>query len=73
MTELTKQRFAKFRRNKPAWFSFVVLIAAYLLSLTSPWLVNDKPLFLKYNGKFYFSEVNGGVTYVHMRMSGISV
>jgi len=53
LTELTRQRLAKFKQNKPAWFSFVILFAAYLLSLTSPWLVNDKPLFLKYNGKFY--------------------
>ena len=53
MTELTKQRLAKFRQNRFAWFSFVILAAAYLLSLTSPWLVNDKPLFLKYGGKFY--------------------
>jgi microcin C transport system permease protein len=53
MTELAKQRLSKFRHNKLAWFSFVILAAAYLLSLTSPWLVNDKPLLLKYNGKFY--------------------
>jgi len=53
MTEITKQRLAKFRQNRLAWYSFVVLAAAFLLSLTSPWLVNDKPLLLKYNGKIY--------------------
>jgi len=53
VTELTKQRFAKFRQNRLAWYSFLVLFGVFLLSLTSPWLVNDKPLFLKYNGKFY--------------------
>ena len=53
MTELTKQRLAKFRQSRPAWFSFLILIAAYLLSLTSPLMVNDKPLVLKYSGKFY--------------------
>ncbi|MDR3000088.1 MAG: ABC transporter permease [Fibromonadaceae bacterium] len=53
MTELTKQRIAKFRQNKLAWYSFVILATAYLLSLTSPWLVNDKPLLLTYNGKLY--------------------
>jgi len=53
VTELTKQKLAKFRRNRLAWVSFVILVTAYLLSLTSPWLANDKPLFLKYNSKFY--------------------
>jgi microcin C transport system permease protein len=53
VTELTKQRFAKFRQNKLAWLSFIILFIAYMASLTSPWLVNDKPLLLKYNGKFY--------------------
>jgi microcin C transport system permease protein len=54
MTEITKQRIAKFRQNKLALISFLILVSAFLLSLTSPWLVNDKPLLLKYNGKFYF-------------------
>ncbi|MEE0876313.1 MAG: ABC transporter permease, partial [Fibrobacteraceae bacterium] len=44
-------RFCKTRR---AFYSFVLLALAYLLSLTSPWTVNDEPFILRYQGKFYF-------------------
>lgn len=54
VSELTKLRFLKFKQNKLAWYSFIILFSAYFLSLFSPWLVNDKPLLLKYNGKVYF-------------------
>ena len=50
----TLNRLKRFRKNKRAFWSLVVLVVAYLLSLTSPWTVNDEPLYLKYNGKSYF-------------------
>ena len=54
ITTETKNRLLRFYRNKRAFVSLVVLVVAYLLSLTSPWTVNDEPLYLKYNGKSYF-------------------
>ena len=50
----TLNRINRFRNNRRAFFSLVVLVIAYLLSLTSPWTVNDKPLYMNYNGKSYF-------------------
>ena len=55
-TTETKNRLLRFYRNKRAFVSLLVLIIAYLLSLTSPWTVNDEPLYLKYNGKSYFFD-----------------
>ena len=40
-------RFCKTRR---AFYSFVLLALAYLLSLTSPWTVNDEPVDFEYKG-----------------------
>ena len=54
ITQESLNRLKRFRKNKRAFWSLVVLVAAYLLSLTSPWTVNDEPLYLKYNGKSYF-------------------
>ena len=54
ITTETKNRLLRFYRNKRAFVSLVVLVVAYLLSLTSPWTVNDEPIYLKYNGKSYF-------------------
>lgn len=48
------KQFKRFRKNKRAFYSLIVLAVAYLLSLTSPWTVNDEPLFLRYEGKTYF-------------------
>ncbi len=45
---------AKFRKTKRAWYSFLVLAIAYAFSLTSPWLVNDEPLILRYRGETFF-------------------
>lgn len=54
LTTETKNRLTRFRKNKRAFWSLVILLVAYLLSLTSPWTVNDEPLYLSYNGKSYF-------------------
>ncbi|MCQ2062976.1 MAG: ABC transporter permease subunit [Fibrobacter sp.] len=50
----TLNRMKRFRKNKRAFWSLLVLVVAYLLSLTSPWTVNDEPLYLSYGGKSYF-------------------
>lgn len=50
----TKRRLDKFRKNKRAYYSFLVLMIAYLISLFAPVLANNTPLFVKYNGNFYF-------------------
>ena len=50
----TLNRMKRFRKNRRAFWSLLVLMVAYLLSLTSPWTVNDEPLVLRYNGLTYF-------------------
>jgi microcin C transport system permease protein len=57
-SELTKQRWQRFRKIRRAWFSLWVLGAAYVLSLFSPWLVNDAPLLMSYKGELYFPAWN---------------
>ena len=53
-SELSKQRFERFRQVRRAWWSLWVLLGAYALSLLSPWLVNDKPLILQWEGQWTF-------------------
>ncbi len=56
------QRFASkkntklcfFKQNKRAYISFLCLTFLFVLSLFAEILANDKPLFLKYEGDFYF-------------------
>ncbi len=54
MNRETQNKIQRFRKRKRAWYSLVALGVLFLLSLTSPWLVNDKPLILKFEDRLYF-------------------
>lgn len=53
-SEESKKRWERFRKTRRAWWSLCLLTIAYVLSLTSPWLVDDKPLALRWNGEWTF-------------------
>ncbi len=66
-SEITRQQFRRFRSIRRAWISFWILVGAYVLSLFSEHLANDRPLVMRYNGgtyfptvKFYSAETFGG-------------
>jgi microcin C transport system permease protein len=54
LSPLTKSRLRKFRSIKRAWWSFLILGGAFILSLLSEQLVNDHPLLLRYENRWYF-------------------
>ena len=47
-------RWWRFRKNRRAYFSLWIFGALFLLSLFSEFIANDKPILLRYEGKFYF-------------------
>lgn len=49
-----RKRIRKFRRLKRGYYSFLLLLAAYLISLALPILINDRALIVRYNGRTYF-------------------
>jgi microcin C transport system permease protein len=49
-----RKRIQKFRRIRRGYYSFVVLIAAYIISFFLPILINNKAIVVRYNGSFYF-------------------
>ena len=51
---LLRRRLRKFRTLKRGYYSFLLLLAAYALSFLLPLLVNDKALFVRYEGQWYF-------------------
>jgi microcin C transport system permease protein len=53
-TQLTQQRINRFKKNRRAWYSLIVLSAAFFLSLFSEFIANDKPLVMIYKGTVYF-------------------
>jgi microcin C transport system permease protein len=66
-SELTKERIRRFKRIRRAYYSLLILGIAFVLSLFSEFIANDKPLYLSYQGKayapvlfFYPGETFGG-------------
>jgi microcin C transport system permease protein len=51
---LLRKRLRKFRRIKRGYYSFVLIVGAYLLSFMLPVLANNVALAVRHNGQFYF-------------------
>jgi microcin C transport system permease protein len=51
---VTRRRLQRFRSLPRAFWSFWILLGVYLVSLASECLCNDKPLFLRFEGRTIF-------------------
>ncbi|WCL48541.1 ABC transporter permease [Leptospira sp. GIMC2001] len=58
MNPNTKKRLSKFVSNKRAFYSLVVLMSAYAISIFAPLIANNKPLIVYYDGSIYFPIVS---------------
>jgi microcin C transport system permease protein len=52
-SELTRDRFKRFKKIRRAYISLWILGVVFLLSLCSEFIANDKPLYLRYHGRSY--------------------
>ncbi|MAX09459.1 MAG: peptide ABC transporter permease [Candidatus Marinimicrobia bacterium] len=51
---ILEKRIKRFKTIKRGYYSLIILIVFYAISLISPLWMNNKPLFLKYDDKYYF-------------------
>ena len=56
-SELTRERFRRFRGIRRAWWSLLLLSFAFLLSLFSEFIANDKPLIVRYHSEISFPVI----------------
>lgn len=56
-----------FKRNRLGYWSLIVFVAAFVISLAGPLWSNDKPLVVRYQGHFYFPLVK---TYAETTFGG---
>jgi microcin C transport system permease protein len=49
-----RKRIQKFRRLKRGYYSFLILVIAYVISFILPVLINNKPLIVSYKGEWFF-------------------
>jgi microcin C transport system permease protein len=54
---VTRKRLRRFREMRRAWWSLWILLIMYGLSLMAELLCNDKPLAVRFDGRWYFPVV----------------
>lgn len=53
-SSILNKRFNKFKNNKRAWYSLIILMFSYIISIFSPFIANDQPLFVIYKNILFF-------------------
>ncbi|OQB67842.1 MAG: Inner membrane ABC transporter permease protein YejE [Spirochaetes bacterium ADurb.Bin133] len=54
ISPITKRRIESFLKIKRAWISLIILASVYFISLFSEFIANDKPIVIRYEGRYYF-------------------
>ena len=54
---ILQKRIKRFKSIKRGYYSLLALIFFYILALLGPLWINNKPLILKYNNKYYFPAI----------------
>jgi microcin C transport system permease protein len=57
LSPLTRRRIANFRANRRGYWSLWIFLALFVLSLFAELIANDRPLLVRYDGRFYFPVV----------------
>ncbi len=68
ISELNKRRVANFRANKRGYYSFIIFLAVFIISLFAEFLANDKPVLIRYKDSFYSPVF---VTYAETTFGGM--
>ncbi|MFG1398925.1 ABC transporter permease [Roseixanthobacter pseudopolyaromaticivorans] len=51
---LNRRRIANFRANRRGWWSFVLFMILFVLSLFAEFIANDRPIVVRFDGAYYF-------------------
>jgi microcin C transport system permease protein len=54
LSPINQRRWQNFRANRRGFWSFVIFTALFLLSLGAEFIANDKPFFIRMEGRNYF-------------------
>lgn len=62
LNPLTLRKLRRFRSIKRGYWSFILLVGLIVLSLAGELLVNNRPLIVSYEGKWYFPTYGANLT-----------
>ena len=54
LNPITRKRLARFKELKRSYYSFWLLVGLYMFGMLADVLFNEKPLYVRYEGKSYF-------------------
>lgn len=54
LSPLSQRRLNSFKRNKRAYYSLILFLIVFIITLFSELIANDKPYVIKYAGSYYF-------------------
>jgi microcin C transport system permease protein len=54
LSPLARRRLASFRANRRGYWSLWIFLLVFFSSLFAELIANDKPLFIRYEGKSYY-------------------
>ncbi len=57
MSPLNRRRWQNFKANRRGYWSLWIFLVLFGLSLFAEFIANDRPLLVRYDGKFYFPSV----------------
>ena len=57
-THTSNPTWQAFKQHKRGWFALRVLAVLFAVALLAPLWSNDKPLWIRYQGEYYFPLVN---------------
>ena len=57
LSPLSKRRIENFRSNKRGFYSAMIFIFLFIVTLFAEFIANDKPIFLVFDNKFYFPVI----------------
>lgn len=53
LSPLTKRRLSQFKRNRRGYYSFLIFMVIFMITMMAELVANDKPLLIRYDGGFY--------------------
>jgi microcin C transport system permease protein len=68
---LLRRRLRKFKSLKRGYYSFILLLLAYLASFFFPFVFNNKALVVYYEGNAYFPAALDLVDRIYLGITGI--
>jgi microcin C transport system permease protein len=57
LSPLNKRRWLNFKANRRGYWSLWIFLALFILSLFAEFIANDKPFYVRFDGKSYFPAV----------------